>query len=141
MTAQGTPIKPVQTILVAAREAASIPRLQAKLARKSVRRAVEPDRHHRPEADIRRILNGECTTKAELMAKGAEFTASADTLDAFLLPHSQTSAVQERMRSGTTRSHGGRGERGHPTAEAARGGSEPCLYGCRRQVRPDGRTA
>ncbi len=30
-----------------------------------------------------------------VMAKGSEFTASADTVDAYLLPHSQTSAVPE----------------------------------------------
>ncbi len=100
MTAQGTPAQPVQTILV-----------QKETSRKARPARTRPGKEsNRKESGRGKASNNRSShisiTAAQLtyadserrvhydggvVAKGTDFTASAKTLDAYLLPRSQTS--------------------------------------------------
>ena len=99
VTAQGTPAQPVQTILVQTDKAKAENALQSgKTAGKKAGKAV-PLTGSSPisitaakltYADSERRIHYE----GGVLAKGADFTTSAKTADAYLLAHSQTSSSQ-----------------------------------------------
>ena len=71
-----------------------------------------------------------------VIAKGADFTATAKTADAYLLPRSQTSANQSLAGPGQLDRMVAAGRRRRPTAQPPGRGSKPGLHRGRRQVRP-----
>ncbi len=92
LTAQGSADQPVQTILVQPEKPIdSNSRKTGKKAKSAQSSSIAITGLKLTYSDSERRVHYE----GGVTAKGAEFTASADTLDAYLLPHSQTSAVQE----------------------------------------------
>jgi lipopolysaccharide export system protein LptA len=93
VTAQGTAAQPVQTILVEAEKSGS-EKTPAKTQKKSSALGqsspITITGQRLSYADAERRVHYE----GGVVAKGADFTAHADTVDAFLLPHSQTSKPQ-----------------------------------------------
>ena len=100
VTAQGTPAQPVQTILVQNEKAQGRAQLSsrqkpaarrlAKLRSRSGSSPVSITAAKLTYADSERKVHYE----GGVVAKGADFTASAKTADAYLLPRSQTSSNQ-----------------------------------------------
>ena len=87
VTAQGTPTKPVQTILVQSEK----PGVQSGGSGKSAETSpISITAQKLTYADSERKVHYE----GRVAAKGNDFTASADTLDAYLLPRSQSSSGQ-----------------------------------------------
>ncbi len=93
VTAQGTAAKPVQTILIepeksgAEKAPSKTPKKSSALGQSS---PITVTGQKLSYADVERRVHYE----GGVVARGADFTAHADTLDAFLLPHSQTSGPQ-----------------------------------------------
>ena len=94
VTAQGTPAKPVQTILDPDTRSRSAKSESAEGARRVHRRGksspIAITASKLTYADSERRVHYE----GGVVAKGADFTAHAKTADAFLLPRSQTSSNQ-----------------------------------------------
>jgi len=99
VTAQGTPAQPVQTILVQTEKGGSEKKPGSRTTGETAARKVGGQAGASPisitattltYADSERRIHYE----GGVVAKGADFTASAKTADAYLLPHSQTSTNQ-----------------------------------------------
>ena len=85
MTAQGTAGQPVQTILVQSEKAQSMPKMQRQMSQE---RDASPPRRRPISITGLKLTYADSERKVHyeggVVAKGAEFTASADTLDAYL---------------------------------------------------------
>ena len=139
VTAQGLRQQPVQTILMQSEKSAS-------KRPKTPRKAGSPRGRSSPIT-----ITGQKLTYADserrvhyeggVIAKGADFTALGKIR--WTLSSCRTAkhpVPQSFSGSRATRSHGGGGGCGHPTAQPASRGPKACLYGGGRQVCPDRRT-
>jgi len=91
VTAQGTAAKPVQTVLVQTEKEAASTGQQKKGPAASARTSpITITSAKLTYADSERIIHYE----GGVMAKAVDFTARAETLNAYLLPHRQSSGVQ-----------------------------------------------
>ena len=99
VTAQGTPAQPVQTILVQTDKAKAENALQSgKTAGKKAGKAVPLTGSSPISITAAKLTYADSERRVHyeggVLAKGANFTTSAKTADAYLLAHSQTSSSQ-----------------------------------------------
>jgi lipopolysaccharide export system protein LptA len=99
VTAQGTPAQPVQTILVQAEKAGSENNSQAEKKRdKSARKSAAFSRSSPISITAAKLTYADSDRRIHyeggVVARAVDFTASAKTVDAYLLPRSQTSSNQ-----------------------------------------------
>ena len=90
VTAQGTAAKPVQTVLVQTEKAADAGQPKKEMPNAGRTSPITITSSKLTYADSERIIHYEGGVKA----KAVDFTASADTLNAYLLPHRQSSSIQ-----------------------------------------------
>jgi lipopolysaccharide export system protein LptA len=99
VTAQGTPAQPVQTILVQSQKAnaGNIPQ-DEKIVETAPRNASSPPRSSPVSITAAKLTYADSERRVHyeggVVARSADFTASAKTVDAYLLPRSQTSNNQ-----------------------------------------------
>ena len=162
LVAQGTAAQPVSTVLVQAKllqpvtaqadASANTSKVRSRAngsgggEHKTKRKSEEKPGDTGPVAiTSARLTYADAERKAHyeggVKAKGTGFTASASTMDAYLLPRRQTSSNQPLAGPRATRSHRRPGQRARHTTDPKSRRANPGLHGLRRQVRPHRRTA